>query len=187
MDGLARLSRIDMVYKIPPSSHADYDALQVLSTVLSSGRANRFYENIVRQKQLSTGVSAFPGESRGPGLFTIVGTVTQGKAVADLEAAIDAEIERVKTGPIESWEMEKARNIARNQLVNNLGSALGRAVTLGEDALFYDQPGRINTSADRIAKVTPADVQRVAKQYLVKTGRSVVITVPKTAPGKGDL
>jgi zinc protease len=185
-DGLARLTRLDMVYKIPPSSHPDYDALQVLSTVLASGRASRFFESIVRDKQLSTGVSAFPGESRGPGLFVIVGTLTAGKAVADLETAIEAEIERVKTGPIQDWEMDKARNSARTQLVSNLGSALNRAITLGEDALFYDQPGRINTTADRIAKVTPGDVQRVAKQYLVKTGRTTVITVPKPA-AKGDL
>ena len=186
-DGLARLTRLDMVYKIPPSDHADFDALQVLSTVLSSGRASRFFESIVRDKQLSTGVSAFSGQNRGPGLFTIVGTVTPGKAVADLEAAIESEVERIKTGPIAAWEMEKARNSARSQLVNNLGSALGRAITLGEDALFYNQPGRINTTADRIAKVTPEDVQRVAKQYLVKTGRTVVITVPKAAPAKGDF
>jgi zinc protease len=186
-DGLARLTRIDMLYKIPPSEHADYDALQVLSTVLSSGRSSRFFESIVRDKQLSTGVSAFPGESRGPGLFSIAGTVTPGKSVADLEAAIEAEIERIKTGPIAPWEMEKARNSARSQLVNNLGSALGRAITLGEDALFYNQPDRINTSADRIAKVTPEDVQRVAKQYLIKTGRTVVTTVPKAAPAKGEL
>ncbi len=188
-DGLARLTRIDMVYKMPPSSHADFDSLQVLATILGSGggRSSRFFESIVRDKQLSTGVSAFAGENRGPGLFSIVGTVTPGKAVADLEAAIEAEIERVKTAPIQGWEMEKARNSARSQLVGNLGSALGRAVTLGEDALFYDQPDRINTTADRIAKVTPEDVQRVAKQYLVKTGRTVVITVPKAAPAKGEL
>jgi len=186
-DGLARLTRIDMVYKIPPSSSADTDSLRVLSTVLSSGRSSRFFESIVRQKQLSTGVSAFAGESRGPGLFTVVGTVTPGKAVADLEAAIEAEIERVKTGPIEDWEIEKARNNARSQLVNQLGSSLGRAVTLGESALFYNDPGRINTLADRIAKVTAADVQRVANQYLVKTGRTVVITVPKAPPAKGEL
>jgi zinc protease len=83
--------------------------------------------------------------------------------------------------------MEKARNNARNQLVNSLGSALDRAVTLGENALFYDNPGRINTRADSIAKVTAADVQRVAKQYLVKDGRTVVVTMPKAAPAKGDL
>ena len=58
---------------------------------------------------------------------------------------------------------------------------------MGQDALFYDQPGRLNTTAARIAKVTPEDVQRVARQYLVKTGRTVVITAPKAAPAKGGL
>jgi zinc protease len=186
-DGLARLTRIDMVYKIPPSASPDYYALQVLSTVLSSGRSSRFFESIVRQKQLAPAVNAFVGESRGPGLFSIVGTVTPEKAVADLEAAIEMEIERVKAGPIEDWEIEKARNNARSQLLNTLGSVLGRAITLGEDALFHDKPDRINTRADSIAKVSASDVQRVAKEYLVKTGRTVVITVPKAAPAKGEL
>ncbi len=186
-DGLARLTRLDMVYKTPPNPSPDDDALRVLGTVLSNGRSSRFYENIVRQKQLAPNVSAFGGESRGPNLFSIVGTVNPGKSVAELEAAIEAEIERVKAGPIEDWEIEKARNNARNQLVNSLGSALDRSITLGEDALFYNNPDRINTRADSIAKVTGADVQRVAKQYLVKTGRTVVITVPKAAPAKGGL
>jgi predicted Zn-dependent peptidase len=186
-DALARLTRIDMVYKIPPSSSPDDDALRVLATVLANGRSSRFYENIVRQKELAPSVSAFATESRGPGLFSVVGTVNPGKNVADLEAAIEAEVERVKTGPIADWEMEKARNNARSQLVNSLGSSLDRAITLGEDALFYNNPDRINTRADNIAKVTAADVQRVAKQYLVKTGRTVVITVPKAAPAKGEL
>jgi len=186
-DALARLSRLDMVYKIPSSASPDADALRVLATVLSSGRSSRFYENIVRQKQLAPSVSSFAGESRGPGLFNIVGTVAPGKAVADLETAINAEIERVKVGPIEDWEMEKARNGARSQLVNSLGSSLDRAITLGEDALFYNKPDRINTRADSIAKVSAADVQRVATQYLIKTGRTVVITVPKASPAKGGL
>ena len=57
---------------------------------------------------------------------------------------------------------------------------------ISEEALFFNDPDRINTRADRIAKVTAADVQRVANQYLVKTNRSVVLTLPKaTAPGRG--
>ncbi len=186
-DALARLPRIDMVYKIPPSSSPDYDPLSVLGTILSGGRSSRFNEMIVRQKQLATSVNAFAGESRGPGLFSVVGVVAPGKAVADVEAAIDAEIERLKAGPIEDWEIEKARTTARNQLVAGLGSSLNRAITLGQDALFYNDPNRINTRADSIAKVTMVDVQRVARQYLVKTGRTVVITTPKAAPAKGGL
>jgi zinc protease len=187
-DALARLPRIDMVYKIPPSSSPDYDPLSVLGTILSNGRSSRFNEIIVRQKQLATSVNAFAGENRGPGLFSVVGMVAPGKAVADVEAAIEAEIERLKAGPIEDWEIEKARNNARSQLVAGMGSALNRAVILGQDAIFYNDPNRINTRADSIAKVTAADVQRVAKQYLVKTGRTVIITAPKAAaPAKGGL
>ena len=93
----------------------------------------------------------------------------------------------MKTGPIEPWEIDKARTSARSGLVNSLGSTLTRAVLLGQYALFDNNPDKINTRADAIAKVTAADVQRVATQYLVKTGRTSVVTVPKAAPAKGGL
>jgi zinc protease len=187
-DALARLPRLDMVYKVPPGSSPDAEALSVLSTVLSSGRSSRLYENIVRKQQLSTGVFAGAGQSRGPNLFTFGGTPLPGKTLAELEAAIEAEIEKVKTGPIEDWEMQKARNQARSSFINSIGSALSRAVSLSHNALFYNDPNRINTRADAIAKVTAADVQRVAKQYLVKTSRTVIHTVPKgSTPAKGGL
>ena len=186
-DSLARLPRIDMAYRIPPSSSPDTDAIDVLSTILSSGRSARFYEAIVRQKQLSTGVSAFSGESRGPGLFRIIGTVLPGKALADLETAIDVEIERLKTEPIADWEIEKARTSAKRAFVSSLGSSFSKAVQLSQDALFYNEPNRINTEEDRMARVTAADVQRVARQYLTKTSRTVVLTVPKAPEPKGAL
>ncbi len=186
-DGLARLPRIDMAYKVPPSASPDDDAIGVLATILSGGRSARFYESIVRQKQLSTGVSAFTGESRGPGLFRIIGTVLPGKTLTELEAAIDAEIERLKTEPIADWEIAKARTSARRTFVSSMGSTLSKAIQLSQDALFYDDPGRLNTREQRMAKVTAADVQRVARQYLVKTGRTVVHTVPKAAAPKGGL
>ena len=184
-DPLARLARIDMAYKIPPAGTPDEDALNVLSTILSGGRSSRFTENIVRQKQLATGVFGGPDGSQGPGLFSVVGTVAPGKSVADLEAAIEEEIEKVKTGPIADWEIEKARTAALSGFVNSMGSTLQRAITIGQYALFHDKPDMINTRAETIAKISAADVQRVAKTYLVKTGRTVVISVPKAAAPKG--
>ena len=186
-DPLARLTRIDMAYKVPPSSSPDDDALTVMATILSGGRSGRFYEAIVREKQLATNVSAGSSESRGPGLFNVVGMTQPGKSVADLEAAIDTEIEKLKTGPIADWEIEKARTGARSGFVNSVGSSLQRAVLLSQYAMFYDKPDLINTRAESIAKVTAADVQRVARQYLVKTGRTVVTTAPKAVPAKGAM
>jgi zinc protease len=81
-DSLARLPRIDMAYKIPPGSSPDRDALSVLGTVLSGGRSSRFYESIVRQKQLSSGVGAGSSGAVGPGLFSISATALPGKNAA---------------------------------------------------------------------------------------------------------
>jgi zinc protease len=79
--------------------------------------------------------------------------------------------------------MEKALNIQRRGFVSSLGSSLQRAILLGQYALFWNDPNRINTYLDRLEKVTAADVQRVAKQYLTQTNRTVVITRPKAATG----
>jgi len=180
-DVLARASRLDIVWHTPPALSPDDDALTVLASVLSSGRSSRFYDSIVRTQQLSTGVGASAASTRGPGLFSVNALALPGKPVADLEKAIDAEIEKIKTGPIADWEIEKARNNWKRNYVASLSSSLQKAVQLGEYALTANDPNLINTYVDRITKVTAADMQRVAKKYLIPTNRTVVITNPKSA------
>ena len=186
-DVLARLTRLDMVYHMPPALTPDADALSVLASVLSEGRSSRLYEAIVRQKQLALNVGASTTNARGPGLFALGGILVPGKSFEDLRAAIDQEIERVKTGPIEPWELDKARNGAKRAVVNTLTSTLQRARSMAQYALFYDSPGLINSRYERVEAITAADLQRVAKQYLVKTNRTVVVTAPKAeveTPGR---
>ena len=180
-DALARLDRVDIVYKIPPAMSADEDALSVLGTVLGSGRSARLYEQIVRQQQLAASTSAFAATGRGTGLFRVNAIASPGKTVAQLERALLEEIEKVKTGPIAPWEIEKARTTARSSFVSNVQSTLSRAILLSEYALFHDDPNLINTRAEKIAAVTAEDVQRVARTYLTAENRSVVITSPKPA------
>ncbi len=180
-DNLARLPRLDLAWHGAMANTPDSDALTVLGTVLSGGRSSRFYEALVRQQQLTSGASAFNQSTRGPGLFRASAVALPGKSIADLEAGIYAEIEKVKTGTIAPWEIEKAANNEKRSFASGLGSSLQRAVLLGEYALFWDNPELINTYVDRMSKVTAADVQRVARQYLMPTTRSVVITNPKAA------
>ncbi|MFI5177421.1 MAG: M16 family metallopeptidase [Vicinamibacterales bacterium] len=180
-DALAKLARVDISWHTPAGNTPDDDALTVLGSVLSSGRSSRFYDNLVRLQQLTTGVFAATSSMRGPSLFQVGGTVQIGKSAADLENRIYAEIEKVKNGPIADWEIEKARNSQKRSYVSGLGSSLQRAVLLGEFALFYNDPNLINTRADRLGKVTATDVRRVAVQYLTQANRSVIITNPKPA------
>jgi len=187
-DALARLPRIDIVYHVPDRSSPDDDAIGVLGTVLAGGQSSRLYQSIVRERQLAASVSAGRDGAVGPGLFRITATAAPGRALEALEAAIYEEVERAKREPVADWEMDKARNSARRQVVSSLTSSLQRAITLAADAAFYDDPGRINTRVERLGHVKPDDVQRVAKQYLTPENRTVVVTTPKpaTAP-KGGL
>jgi len=186
-DPLARLPRVDIVFKVPPRLTPDDDAVQVLGTVLSSGRSSRLFQQIVREQQLSPNVNAFRDGAIGPGLFRVIGTVSPDKTAEALEAAIYAEIDKVKNGPIAEWEIEKARNNAKRAVVGGLTSSLTRAIQLAEFAASYGDPGLINQRVDRIAKVTAADVQRVARTYLVPENRTVVITRPKAAGSTGGV
>jgi predicted Zn-dependent peptidase len=102
-----------------------------------------------------------------------------------VDAAFLAEIEKVKSGGVAEWEIEKARTSARRNLVGTLQSSLSRAIQLSQDALMFDDPNRINTRAAKIAAVTAADVQRVARQYLTPGNRTVVITNPKAGASTG--
>jgi predicted Zn-dependent peptidase len=184
-DALARLTRVDISYVVPPSSDADDAALSVLATVLGSGRSSRLYEAVVHQGQLASNVSAFKAESRGPGTFQVSATVSAGKTAAETEKLIYAEIEKIKAAAPAEWEVEKARANAKRGVVSQLQSSLSRAATMSQDALFYNEPGRLNTRVARFAAVTPADVQRVAKKYLTPENRGVITTTPKAASGRG--
>lgn len=111
------------------------------------------------------------------------------KDPAAVEKAIYAEVEKIQNGPIQEWELDKARNAARRSLVASLGSSLQRAILLARYTVFYNDPAIINTRYERIASLRIEDLQRVARQYLVPANRAVVVTMPaaKTgSPAKGD-
>jgi zinc protease len=185
-DPLARLARVDFAFKVPPRTSEDDDAVRVLATILSTGRSSRFFQSLVREQQVSSGVQAGRDSSIGPGLFFVSATVAPGKTAAAVEAAVLAELERIKKGPIAGWEMDKARNNSKRTVVSGLTSSLNRATQLAEFASVFGDAGRINQRIDRISRVTAADVQRVAATFLTAENRTVVTTTPKPAAKGGQ-
>jgi zinc protease len=183
-DLLARAPRVDIAYKAVQGNTADFYALQVLANILQSGQSSRLYQKLVKEKEMVTGVGGFMDEKRGIGAFYTNATLRPGTKIEDVEPIIYAEIERLKKEPIADWELQKAKNNTRRNLINGLQSSLNRAVTIGQYTVYYNEPGLINNRLDKVAAVTKEDVQRVANKYLVDTNRTVVITIPK-AKAKG--
>jgi len=183
-DMLARAPRLDVAYKAVPGNTADFYALQVLSNILQSGQSSRLYQTLVKDKEMVSNVNGSMAEMRGVGGFYTTATVRPNVKIDDVASVIYAEMDRLKKEPIADWELQKAKNTTRRNFINSLQSSLARAVTLGQYAVYYNDPSLINTRLDKVAAVTKEDVQRVANKYLVDTNRTVVITMPKakTAP-----
>ena len=119
---------------------------------------------------------------RGPSLAGDRVNVQPGKDLAETERLVYAEIERLKREPVADWEMEKVRIQLDGQRAQPLLSTISRAVTLGQYALYYNDPGLVNTIRAKLGAVTKDDIRRVARTYLKETNRTVVMTVPKPEP-----
>ncbi len=182
-DSLARLPQYHAVYNIPQGNTPDTYALQVLGAVLSGGRSGRFYQHLVHDKQLALNVFAGAQNRRGPGLFNVVGIPRPGVKMADLEKAIDDEIEAVKKNGITQQELEKVRTQFLRQAIQTRGSVLFTANQIGTQTVFYNDPNLINTAYEKLTAVTAEQVKQAAQKYLVPAHRSVMITTPGARGG----
>jgi zinc protease len=182
-DQLARAYRVAVAYKTVAGNTTDFYALQVLGNVLGGGGSSRLNQKLTREKQLVTNANGAAREARGVGGFYITATPRRGVETKDVEAAIYEEVARLQKEPIADWELQKAKSAARRAFITGLQSSLGRANTIGQYAVYYNDPNLINTRIDKVMAVTKEDVMRVANKYLVPTNRTVVITVPKAQGG----
>ena len=165
----------------PALGHPDDYVFDVIDAVLSDGLTSRLYTNLVREQRIAASVSSdsnYPGV-RSPNLFVLNATPLAPHTTAEVEAAIYAELERLKTEPVSAKELEKVLNNLDADLVRALRSNGGLASQL---ALYQTVAGdwRYALKArDKIAAVTTADIQHVAAEYFTKSNRTVATLVKK--------
>lgn len=176
-DALAPLPRYVAAYKTVPGDQKDFYALTLLADILGQGRTSRLYTALV-EKQLATSIGVDEDESRGPGLFFFSADVPPGGKVATIEQILDAELQKVQSEGIKPEELARAKTQARVSAVNRLQTALGRANQLSLYAVFFNDPNRINSLLPKLEAVSAEDVQRVARKYLVRENRVVLIVQP---------
>ena len=176
-DGYSRLQHVVVAYRIPPSGGADFDALDCLSDILGRGRTSRLYRALVDQRQ-AVDVSAYTHARRGPGLFIVTADLPPDSGFPAAEGRIEAEIARIQSTGVTPAELQKARNWGRTDLWGGLTGTAGRARWLAVEAVDDGDAGRVNTFLPRLNAVTPADVRRAARRYLVASNRIVLDVTP---------
>ncbi|HXJ93445.1 MAG TPA: pitrilysin family protein [Terriglobia bacterium] len=184
MDPLARLPLLAVGYHIPAGNTPDNYAINVLANVLGAGQSSRLYQHLVKEKQLATQVFAEADARRGPSMFYVYAFLRPGVKPDDCKQAILDEIAAAQKDGITAQELEKARvQLLRNQMQFRQ-SDLYESITLGNDAVYFDDPNLINTTMDKYDAVTADQVKEAAQKYLVASYRVVVTDVPTSQPGK---
>ncbi len=170
----------------PALGHPDDYVFDVIDAVLTEGLTSRLYVDLVRDQRIAASVNSdsnYPGV-RSPNLFVFSATPLAPHTTAEVEAAIYAELERLKTEPVSAKELEKVLNNLDADLVRALRSNGGLASQLALYQTVAEDWRYALKARDKIAAVTPADIQRVAAEYFTKTNRTVATLVKKAGEKK---
>ncbi|HSI16955.1 MAG TPA: pitrilysin family protein [Sphingomonas sp.] len=153
-------------YQIPPDRDPDGPALAVLNTILSGGESSRLYNSLVYRDQLAQSAESFVDSKQGPGNIAVLAIMASGKKVEDGEAALRREIARMRDGLVTAAELAKARNQILTATLRARETAEGKASTLAQATIIDGDPRAADRDLAAVARVTAADVQRVARRYL---------------------
>lgn len=162
-------------YHVPNSKDKNYYALDILSSILSSGNSSRLYSSLVNDKQLATNIFTSYGESFDPNLFQIYVTANKGKSTDSIENAIYKVLDNIEKDGITDKELQKIKNQKLMEFYGSIETINGKANSLGTYELFFGDYKKMFTAPDEYANVTKEDVKRVAKQYFKKSNRTVGI------------
>lgn len=181
----AKLPYLLMGYHVPALTNADTDwepyALEVLAGVLSGNPAARLNQRLVRESKLAIDASAgYDLMSRGrQSVFALDATPSEGKTVADVEAALIQQIEAIKESGVTVEELDRvkagviAADVYKRDSMFYQGMQIGTVETIGFPwKILEDYPNKLRA-------VTPEQVQAVAKKYLLKDNLTVATLDPQ--------
>ncbi len=153
----------------------DDAALDVLAAVLASDKNSRLYKKLIYEMQVAQSVRASQQSARLASKFEIDVTPKPGQSLMDIDKVVQAEIQRLTSEGITERELARVKNSYKASFINRLASVQGKADILNSYNYMAGTPDYVQQDALRYDRVTRADVQRVARQYLGKP--KVVLTV----------
>ena len=180
-----------MLYNVPSlvtaANPQDFYALTMLAGVLDGGMSARIETDLVRGQKLVAGAGAsYSGIQRGDGTFTLTAAPNPGVSLETVEAALREQIVRLQTTLPDESEMARVRAGVLAGQVYEKDSVMGQAMELGTLSTLGLGLDLSETFADELARVTPEDVQRVAREWLVPERLAVAHVTPPADQNDGS-
>lgn len=171
-------TKLSMAWQVPELEHPDSAALELLSTVLGTGRSSRLYRNIRENTGLCHHIGAWCMTTpQLPGMFG-VSAIVDDEQSADLQIKIHDEIRQLLKADL-STELAKAKRMTQVSQIRTLATASGRAADLASN---WHETRNLDFTRDflnMIEVVTAGDLQRCAEKYLVPERLTITSLVPE--------
>jgi zinc protease len=169
-----------LAYHTPETAHNDYYALDLLSSLLSSGNSSRLVKSLVMDTTIASQVYTFISESFDPSLLYIYSIAGDGVSADQLEKAILAQLDKIKTNGISEQELRKVKNQKLMEFYHTMETINGKANSLGTYEVFFGDYKKLYDAPGLYEKVTLEDIKRVANIYFSERNRTVGYLLPET-------
>jgi predicted Zn-dependent peptidase len=180
----AELSAIQIGYQAVAVRDPDRPALDVTAKLLSGGRSALLTERLVRDEEVATSVEADLTWSKFMDVFMVDAQARPGRTAAQLRQAVTKALRDFASKPVDERDLARAKRQMRADYVRGLQRVSGKANQLGFFDVVFGDYRAMFALEDQWNAVTAADVQRVAKKYLVPAKRTVVEVDPPKGAGK---
>jgi predicted Zn-dependent peptidase len=167
---------LDALYKcwhIYPRMDHRYYVSDLISEVLGGGGSSRLFQSLVKEKKLFSNIECYHFGTTDAGLLTIEGKLVKGVRIADAEAAISEELEKLKQEKVTEAELQKVKNKTESMIAFEDMSLMNRANSLAYYELLGDA-SLMNTELDRYNKVTVEDVQQLSNEIFTEQNSSTL-------------
>jgi len=185
----AELPLVVMAYHAPNIINLQQDwkpyALEMLAGVLSSGESARLNKHLVRELGIASSAAAgYDSASRGPGLFTLEATPSEGKTVGEMESALRSEIAQLIKEGVSAEEMKRVRSQVMAGEVYKLDSVFYQAMQIGQMESIGLGHKAIGVMLEKLQAVTTYQVLQVAVEFLQDDNLTVTVLDPQALSGK---
>ena len=172
-------------YHIPPASHTDFAAIQVLTTILGMEPSGPLYQALVETK-LASSVTTMDIAGHDPGMILAFSEVPLDGNLEKVRDVLLEQIEKMGVDGADSAMVKRAIQRLESQRERQFANTSRFAVNLSEWRAYGDWRLYF-LHRDRIEKVTAADIKRVASEYLVQSNRTVGMFVPTETPVRAPI
>ncbi|MFA6202266.1 MAG: pitrilysin family protein [Gallionella sp.] len=160
-------------------------ALEMLAGVLSGNDSARLNKHLVREQQVASSVAAgYDSASRGPGVFTLEATPSEGRSIVQMEAALRAEIEQLIKDGVSAEELQRVRAQVLAGEVYKLDSVFYQAMQIGQMESIGLGYRSIPVMLEKLQAVTAEQVSEVAREFLQDDNLTVAVLDPQPLSGK---